>query len=129
MLFTYSIHWAEGTLTEKIGSCLWIRRSVQGCTILVQLVNTGAIVNSSSEVLSILLKQQNMAMRKNATKTAKIRQLLKASSVVEQCSKDQISKLEGLLSELEAKRNKKNGAEHEDMDEDCGEDAARIEFF
>ena len=78
----------------------------------------------TSECLSVLLKLENMPLKKNATKTSKIRCLLKATSVVQECSKDELSKVELAVSQLEAKRNKKNATEAEEPEEENGDEAS-----
>ena len=124
VLYDYSVHWADGPLTEKIGSSLFLRRSARGCKILVHLVKSGGILSITSECLSVLLKLENMPLKKNATKTSKVRCLLKANSVVQECSKDELSKVELAVSQLEAKRNKKNATEAEEPEEEYGDEAS-----
>ena len=127
-LFEYSIHWAQGDLTEKIGSCIFFRRSKEGSSILVHMVKTGSIMMAQSDVLSVLLKMNNVAMRKNATRAAKIRQLLKVPSIQNSFGKSDLEALETKIKEMETRRNNKNAAtkEGDEPEEENEEEASRL---
>ena len=126
-VYDYTIHWLRGDLTRKMGSCCMLRRNFSGCSILVYLMRTTAILKISAEALGHFLSYHRISIRKSSTKAAKIRALMKAPEIQEKCSQEILDRMEALLVAIEERRNKKAGNKDvlpEDMDEDAEKDEA-----
>ncbi|CAE7852610.1 ASAH1, partial [Symbiodinium microadriaticum] len=117
-VFPYTMHWVEGSLATKLGSCCLLRRSVAGRSLLLDLILTGEIVKVTSESLSKMLKIQDVSCRKNATKSAKIKALLEQPSIKEAVAQERIVELLAILKDLDDKRRKKKPEDEDEGDRD-----------
>ena len=114
----FTIHWTKGAITRKMGTCCILRRSFEGCSILVWLVKSTKILNVSGEALEKFLKYNNLNVRKNSTKSAKIRALMKLPQIVQECQQSTLDRLEALLVAAEERRSKKNTTSQKDEDQE-----------
>ena len=73
---------------------------------VVDMVKSKAIVRLTSEQLSKLLGAHGVTARKNSTKTFKTRQLMQLPLVTEHCSQEELTALDDLLKQIDAKRRK-----------------------
>ncbi|CAE7358907.1 hemA, partial [Symbiodinium sp. CCMP2592] len=113
-VFDYTLHWATGPLVMKVGLACFLRRSMQGVSVLVFLMKTAAILKLTSDNLSCLLQRYDVVTRKNCTKSFKIRQLMKVQEVTAACTAEQLESLDQKLNELDAKRRKDKSAQKDD---------------
>ena len=105
-----------------------LRRSFGGQTLLLSLMQSLRILSITSDALSKLLHMHGMAMRKNATKTCKIKALLKLEQVQQQLPSEIRERIEKLLAEADEKRQQKksltangeNAEDEEDLEEVAG---------
>ena len=107
-VYDYTMHWCKGAMTRKLGSCCLLRRCLAGLDLLSALVRSHRILTVTSHCLSMFLNACGQNMRKNATKAAKIRALIKTSSMRENCNEQCLQALELKLQASEEQRNKKN---------------------
>ena len=124
-IFDYTVHWARGSMTRKLGSCCLLRRSCSGMDLLLALMRSHRIMNVSSHALSMFLSAYGLNVCKNATKATKIRSLLTLESVKQFCKQEELDCLEAKLLASEERRNKKSSSNHaddDDEDEECKED-------
>ena len=67
------------------------------------------------------MSMNNLGLRKNSTKVAKIRALMRVQEVSSKCSKELLDRVEAMLQQAEEKRKKKaasKDADNHDEDED-----------
>ena len=105
-VFTYTEHFMEGKITEKIGTNCLLRRSLQGDEIMLFLIKHGDITKLTADTLSKLLQARGLSVRKNLSKPNKVRQILKLDEIKSNVSQARIDKVLQELEELE-KRQKK----------------------
>ncbi|CAE7572183.1 unnamed protein product [Symbiodinium sp. CCMP2456] len=118
-LFDYTLHVCEGSLADKCGSAVVLRRSSQEFCLLCFLVHSELILTSSSASLTELLHKHDIQMPKNSTKAHKVRRILAMDKVKEACASSTIAKLLARLDEADAKkRNKEKEKEKNDDDVD-----------
>ena len=111
-MFTYTEHFLEGKLTAKIGTHCIIRRSQDGEDIMLFLIKHGDVLKLTSDTLTKLLHAHGESVRKNMSKTNKIRLMLKMDHVKNNVSSERIQAIEQHLDETE-KRNKKRKSTEE----------------
>ena len=88
----------------------------------MSLLRSKKILRLSSDSLSQLMKAYGLAMRKNATKIAKIRMLLKTEEAMAELSEEHRASLEAALLALDEKRKKQSKKNDDDDDDEDGED-------
>ena len=116
--FQYTVHTCSGQLAQKLGCNVLFRRAVNAEPVVVSLVRSHEITKISSDNLSMILNMYNSKLRKNATKTQKIRTLLSLAVITDSVSKETIDGLVALLDKLDEQRKKKNASTNPDDDED-----------
>ena len=89
-----------------MGSCLFLRRSKNGHSLLVALLRSLQISKISSDCLSQLLRVHNVNMRKTATKLCKIRALCNIETVMKDLTTEEVTAVEAMLKEMESKKKK-----------------------
>ena len=93
-----------------------------GRSLLVDLVKTRKVIKLTAAVLQQLLSSFGVASRKNATKSFKIKLLLKIPEVEQSCSKQELDDLIKFLDNMDKKRAQKNhkndDAEEEEIEPD-----------
>lgn len=119
-IFPYSVHWLPANWAAKLGVSLCLRRAVSGLPPVVDMVKSKTIVRLTSEQLSKLLGAHGVVPRKNSTKTFKTRQIMQLPVVTQHCSQEELTALDGLLQQLDAKR-RKQPREEQEGDEDVEE--------
>ena len=87
---------------------------------VVDMVKSKAIVRLTSEQLSKLLGAHGVTARKNSTKTFKTRQIMQLPLVSQHCSQEELTALDDLLKQIDAKR-RKQPKEEQEGDEDGDE--------
>ena len=117
-VYDYTCHLTTGNLADKMGSCLFIRRSLKGHSCLISLLRTMNVFKVSSDSLSHLLKAHHVSMRKTATKICKIRELAKLDTVMKDLTPEEATALENKLQEMESKKKKKDDKDNEENMED-----------
>ena len=70
------------------------------------MVKSKTLVRLTSDQLSKLLAAHGVQPRKNSTKTFKTRQIMQLPVVTQSCSQEELTALDVLLQELDAKRRK-----------------------
>ena len=110
-VFSYTQHFVDGKLSEKMGSCCLFRRALEGREIVTFIIETRAIAQMTSDTLTRLLEMQGASFRKNLTKPNKIRQLMKLAIVQKNVSAEDLASLEQHLQAMEKKKNRKTHAE------------------
>ncbi|CAE7802321.1 unnamed protein product [Symbiodinium sp. CCMP2592] len=113
-LFDYTLHVCEGSLADKCGSAVVLRRGSQEFCLLCFLVHSELILSSSSASLTELLQKHDIQMPKNSTKPHKVRRILAMEKVQEVCSARTIAKLLARLDEADAKKKSKEREKNED---------------
>eukprot|EP00439_Symbiodinium_sp_Y106_P055968 s607_g7.t2 len=116
-VFSYTVHWLPASWSAKLGVSLCLRRAAVGLPPVVDMVKSKAIVRLTSEQLSKLLGAHGVTARKNSTKTFKTRQLMQLPLVTEHCSQEELTALDDLLKQIDAKR-RKQPKEEQQGDED-----------
>eukprot|EP00439_Symbiodinium_sp_Y106_P024012 s1198_g2.t3 len=112
--FEYSVHLGqEGFL---------LRRSPDSLPLLAGLIISGGILQLTSEALSRILDESQCKLRKNATKTQKVRAICSLDLVLQHVKKACISKVLALCDKLDEKRLQKTGAQDTEQDEEDEED-------
>ncbi|CAE7622770.1 hemA [Symbiodinium sp. CCMP2592] len=119
-VFSYSVHWLPANWAAKVGASLCLRRAASGMPPVVDMVKSKAIVRLTSDQLSKLLGAHGVTTRKNSTKTFKTRQIMQLPLVSQQCSQEELTALDELLKEIDAKR-RKQPKEEQEGDEDGDE--------
>ena len=77
-----------------------------------------------SDALTQFLSMNSLGLRKNSTKAAKIRALMRLQEVTNKCSKELLDRVEAMLQQAEEKRKKKAASkdvDNHDEDEDADE--------
>ena len=114
-------------MAEKTGSGLFVRRSVKNWSILAWHAKQTTLCKLTSDILSYLLTEHNLTVRKNSSKSVKIRALLLCDDVKTNCTEQEIQSMENAVAKMEEARNKKSQREAEEADEedeDCEHDDA-----
>ena len=127
--FEYTVHCCSGLLAGKIGSNLLLRRAVRPTPLVVSLVLTHAILKITSDGLSKILSAYGGRLRKNASKTQKIRSISELSVVKDAVPKEKLDELLKLCDELDEARRKKSAREDDTDDSDDNTDATRIHLL
>ncbi|CAE7691295.1 unnamed protein product, partial [Symbiodinium necroappetens] len=117
-VFDYTLHFCKGALAAKLDTSCLARRSVEGNSLLVALFQKLGIVKVTVESLSELLAAYKVPLRKNASKSAKVRALMQVPEVKKACSPETLQRVENMLQEMDQRRNKKSMAEAEKEQED-----------
>ena len=100
-------------------SCCILRRAYEGDSLLLTLMKTSLILLASSDSLTQLLRMHGLQLRKNSTKSAKIRALMKLESITKHCNEQILAKIEAALQANDEKRRKnQKGTTTEAADED-----------
>ena len=84
--------------------------------VLATLVKTGSIVKATAEALHRLLLHYDVSIRKNTTKTAKVKELMKLAVVIDHTTSHERQRIEETLAEMDSKRNKRQSAQAADAD-------------
>ena len=106
MVYDYTIHFTNGSLADKMGCCMFFRRSFKGFSLLTALLRNLDIARVPSDCLTQLLKVHSINMRKTATKVCKIRSLCQVETVLKDLSAEEVKGLEELLKNMESKKKK-----------------------
>ena len=85
------------------------------------------LVKLTAELLSHLLHQQKISIRKNSSKTVKIKALLCCDDVKENCTEFEIQRMEEAVQKMEEQRNKKSQQQAEDAEEEEIEESHEAE--
>ncbi|CAE7513660.1 unnamed protein product, partial [Symbiodinium natans] len=117
-VFDYTLHSACSRLTAKLDNTLLFRRSMSGHTLLTSLMRDKTILKVNSDVLTKLLDNCGVRIRRNSTKSAKIRGLMRLPEVTAFCRPEELEDLEKALEEHDKRRRKKRGGDNDDGDED-----------
>ena len=110
-VFSYTQHFVDGNLAEKMGTCCLFRRAFEGCDVVIFLIESGNIMKVASETLTRLLEMHGASARKNLSKANKIRQLMKLPMVQAKVGAEQLASLEAELQNMEKKYKKKKSTE------------------
>ena len=114
--FEYSVHLGqEGYL---------LRRSLDPVPLLAGLIISTGILQLTSDALSRILDESQCKLRKNATKTQKIRAICSLDIVMQHVKKACISKVLALCDKLDEKRVQKTAAQDTEEDDEEDEDVA-----
>ncbi|CAE7273237.1 unnamed protein product [Symbiodinium sp. CCMP2592] len=119
-VFSYTIHFVGPRLCDKLGCAAVLRRSASGQTLLVWMIRSKDIVKLTSETLSQWAAEYALQLRRNSTKSAKIRALCQLPAVAAACTPAELKALDDLLNEIDEKRRKRTKAgeaEHQEDDE------------
>ena len=116
-IFEHSLHLLSNQLSDKLGTCLVLRRAAVGRSLLAHLVETCEITQLTNDCLDALLSWQNSRVSKTSTKACRIRKLLETTHVKTNCSPKSIEKVLQALAEQEEKRRKRKLQEAETKDE------------
>ena len=106
LVYDYTIHFTAGSLADKMGCCMFFRRSFKGFSLLAALLRNLDIARIPSDSLTQLLKVHNINMRKTATKVCKIRSLCQVETVLKDLSAEEVKALEELMKNMESKKKK-----------------------
>ena len=109
-VFDYTLHVCDGKTAELMSTRLLLRRSPTSCSILAALIKNHGILKISVEGLQKMLDFYKCHLRKNTTKSTKIRELMRLPEVQNCTTEQHRNKIEKLLTEMDAKRNKKHNA-------------------
>ncbi|CAE7946240.1 unnamed protein product [Symbiodinium sp. KB8] len=102
----------------QLGSSVLFRRCEAAKPLLVWLMSSHGIVKVLSEALSRILSSYGARLRQNASKSQKIRTLMKLPVVQEGCSSESLAALDKLLTAMDDKRRKKAKQNEEDEEEE-----------
>ena len=91
---------------------------MSGHTLLTSLMRDKTILKVNSDVLTKLLDNCGVRIRRNSTKSAKIRGLMRLPEVTAFCRPEELEDLEKALEEHDKRRRKKRGGDNDDGDED-----------
>ncbi|CAE7566035.1 unnamed protein product [Symbiodinium sp. CCMP2592] len=120
--FDFSVHCCDVKLATKLGTSLILRRALKAMPLLVSLIASRGILKITSDCLSRMINCYGQRLRKNASKSEKIRTLMRLPIVREALSEENLAKLEQILSDLDAKRRQKcSDAEQDEEDEEVWE--------
>ncbi|CAE7186234.1 unnamed protein product, partial [Symbiodinium necroappetens] len=123
-VFSYTIHFVGPRLCDKLGCAAVLRRCEAGQKLLVWMIRSKDIVKVTSESLSQWAAQYSLQIRRNSTKSAKIRALCQLPDVTAACTPAELKALDDLLNEIDEKRRKRTKAsEAENQEEDEEDDA------
>ncbi|CAE7442053.1 unnamed protein product [Symbiodinium microadriaticum] len=118
-VFSYTIHFVGPRLCDKLGCAAVLRRCEAGQKLLVWMIRSKDIVKVTSESLSQWAAQYGLQIRRNSTKSAKIRALCQLPDVTAACTPAELKALDDLLNEIDEKRRKRTKAsEAENQEED-----------
>ncbi|CAE7840654.1 unnamed protein product [Symbiodinium sp. CCMP2592] len=117
-VFTYTIHFLSPRLCDKVGCAAVLRRSSSGQTLLVWMVRSKDIVKLTSETLTQWAAEYGLELRRNSTKSAKIRALCQLPAVIAACTPAELKALDDLLNEIDEKRRKRTKSGSADNQED-----------
>ena len=121
--FDFSVHCCDVKLATKLGTSLILRRAKEARPLLVSLIASRGILKITSDCLSRMISCYGQRLRKNASKSEKIRTLIRLPMVREALSEENLAKLEQLLSDLDAKRRKKCSEAEQDEEDEEGPEA------
>ncbi|CAE6921500.1 unnamed protein product [Symbiodinium sp. CCMP2456] len=116
--YDWTLHVCEPRIADKLGSAVLFRRCEAAKPLLVWLMSSHGIVKVLSEALSRILSSYGARLRQNASKSQKIRTLMKLPVVQEGCSSESLDALDKLLTAMDDKRRKKTKQTEEDEEED-----------
>eukprot|EP00439_Symbiodinium_sp_Y106_P052841 s684_g7.t1 len=116
--YDWSLHVVDARMASKLGSAVLFRRCEAAKPLLVWLMSSHGIVKVLSEALSRILSSYGVRLRQNASKSQKIRALMKLPVVQEGCSAASLDALDKLLTAMDDKRRKKASKMEEDEEED-----------
>ena len=116
--YDWSLHVCEPRIADKLGSSVLFRRCEAAKPLLVWLMSSHGIVKVLSEALSRILSSYGARLRQNASKSQKIRTLMKLPVVQEGCSSESLAALDKLLTAMDDKRRKKAKQNEEDEEEE-----------
>ena len=120
-MYKYTLHVCDGRVAESAGTRLLIRLGNNALSILAALINSTELVRMTADSLQRMNEEYNCNIRKNSTKSAKIRELLKVKEVLEQTTAEERDRVERILQEMDEKRTKKQGQKNTDAE--AGQDA------
>ena len=128
MVHKFTLHWSSGKLAEKLGlgSSLILRRSQEEQSILLHLMATHRILAVS---LTEFLKHNGLVLRALATKSAKIRALLRIPFIADRLAAPCKEALEKKLQKMDSTRQSKaeddpqNPEEKDDDENQAGIDS------
>ena len=118
VVYNFTMHWANGRLADKLGSCLLLRRSSEGQSVLLSLLSTHKILQLSASSLTEFLKHNGTSLKALSTKTAKIRALMRLPFMSERLSDHCKEALEKKLQEMDKKQKAKPATEHPASDDE-----------
>ena len=122
-VFDYTLHVCDGRTAELVGTRLLFRRSFTSCPILAALIKNKGIVKISVEGLQKMLDFYKCHLRKNTTKSTKIRELMRLGQVQSFTTAEQREKIEKMLAEMDARRNKRQNASSDPANEEDPDEA------
>ena len=122
-VYEYTLHFCDSSTAEKVGTRLLLRRSFRSWPLLPALIKSAGIVKVSVDSLQKMLEIYRCQLRKSTSKSAKIRALLKLPDVVSCTTDQEREKVDKLLTDMDARRNKRQNNTAEAPQEDDGEEA------
>ena len=127
-VFPYSLHVSDAATAERCGARLLLRRSVQGLPMLAAIVKSADVVKASADALQRLLTHYQVALKKNSTKSAKIKELLKLEIVLKYTTTEERQTVLDILTAMDNKRNKRQATacQEVDADEEAGVDGINV---
>ncbi|CAE7822915.1 unnamed protein product [Symbiodinium sp. CCMP2456] len=115
--FKYSLHVAVGSWTEELDCNVLLRRAMQSVPLIVRLVETGEVIKLTAECLSQALEAYGANVRKNTTKTQKIRAICKLGIVQQHVSQACVETVLQTCQDLDEKRRKRTGSKSQQEDD------------
>ena len=124
--FAYTVHCVSSGIASKLGSCIVFRRSAEPMPLAVHLVLNRAICSVSSENLSKMLLIYGSRLRKTASKSLKIKTILKLDEVKNLISESDVQDIEKMCEEMDAKRRSRSAAAEDEDEDDEQAEALRM---
>lgn len=124
--FAYTVHRVSNSFASKLGSCIVFRRSAEPTPLIVHLVLSRAICTVSSENLSKMLQIYGSRLRKTASKSLKIKTILKLDEVKNLVSERDVQDIEKMCEEMDAKRRGRSAAAEDEDEDDEQHEALRM---
>ena len=126
-IFDFTMHWVQGRLTSKLAASLLFRRGLHGHTLLAALIRDHRILKVTADGLSKLLDAYAVRMRRNSSKSAKIRGLMATDEIREFCTDEELAALDKALDEHDKKRRKMKVPDNVDGEEEDAQEATRLQ--
>ena len=129
-MYQYTLHVCDGKVAESAGTRLLIRRGNRGLCILAALIKSTDIIKVSAYALQRMIEEYKCNLRRSSTKSAKIRELMQMPDSLNETTAAERDHVDRLLTEMDEKRQKKQGARHpENEAQEDEQEACTSEFM